>query len=559
MARSSYLPLIVASAAGAAFVMAVGAIWAQTPAGDATSQKTAPETLPIIQLEPNKSAGEDRSDGPRTPDDLRFIGVSSCAASGCHGGTKVDLSYAQTDSLWWRSAYVVWATADPHARAYQTLRGSAAASIVRKLDRLPADRPVAPYHDRRCVSCHATTYPQEDHDATVAANAQADPRAAARESARWSQATDGVSCESCHGGARKWLGEHFLLRTNPASPTSADDAQQEKHRLAELGMLDTDNLAVQAQTCVRCHVGERSGSDVRDMNHDMIAAGHPALNFEFAAYKARMPRHWSLPQEPVARADRERRSWAVGQLVSAAAALRLSAERAAANLDLQPGAAHAPWPEFSEFACFRCHHALRSGANAEPTAQQNSALARAKGSDAPLGRQLWGTWNSWHTTQSLGLKENPETAELRALLRQASNPFVAETELRELSRTMRTCATKIEAAAEALGNAPADVSREQLAQTLADVAQAAATGTLSWDEATQAYLGAVALYRAQRAVAGLPLDKADDEAGRILKQLFNALRFDQPGERRFNSPTTYDRELVQGLFEKLSASARKGA
>ena len=80
---------------------------------------------------------------------------------------------------------------------------------------------------------------------------------------------DGVNCESCHGPAQLWLAEHTQYGWNNRPPL-------EKERL---GMRPTRELPERAAVCVGCHVGPPG----RDMNHDLIAAGHPRLNFEFAA------------------------------------------------------------------------------------------------------------------------------------------------------------------------------------------------------------------------------------------------------------------------------------
>src|SRR5262249_25445497 len=89
------------------------------------------------------------------------------------------------------------------------------------------------------------------------------------------------------------------------------------------------------------------GIGVRDMNHDMIAAGHPRLNFEFAGYFAQLPPHWNEVVRPRDSAFFAR-AWAIGQLVSAEAALGL----------LQYRAQQPAWPELAEFACYACHHGL---------------------------------------------------------------------------------------------------------------------------------------------------------------------------------------------------------
>ena len=55
-----------------------------------------------------------------------------------------------------------------------------------------------------------------------------------------------------------------------------------------------DAPLVQAQVCVGCHVGApaKDGVPARDLNHDLMAAGHPRLIFELSSYQANMPPHW---------------------------------------------------------------------------------------------------------------------------------------------------------------------------------------------------------------------------------------------------------------------------
>ena len=60
------------------------------------------------------------------------------------------------------------------------------------------------------------------------------------------------------------------------------------------GFMDTKNLVSRIEQCAGCHIGQdaRGGLPLRDVNHDLIAAGHPRLNFEFAAYHENQPKHW---------------------------------------------------------------------------------------------------------------------------------------------------------------------------------------------------------------------------------------------------------------------------
>src|SRR3546814_3552105 len=56
------------------------------------------------------------------------------------------------------------------------------------------------------------------------------------------------------------------------------------------------------------------------MNHAIMAAGHPRLTFEFAAYLAAMPRHWLEKEKGPVMALRV---WAAGQVAAAIRALEL--------------------------------------------------------------------------------------------------------------------------------------------------------------------------------------------------------------------------------------------
>jgi hypothetical protein len=168
----------------------------------------------------------------------------------------------------------------------------------------------------------------------------------------------------------------------------------------ELGLQDTKSLANRAALCAGCHVGEHSddGLIVRDVNHDLIAAGHPRLNFEFSAFLDNMPDHWdekgenagSFPPNQRA-ANFSSQAWAIGRLTTTKAALALLVRRVA-EIDSLPnalvGAAavnpkRSPrWPEFSEFGCFSCHHDLRD--------QRWRRGPREAGKR--LGSIPWGTW-----------------------------------------------------------------------------------------------------------------------------------------------------------------------
>src|SRR6476660_5000791 len=100
--------------------------------------------------------------------------------------------------------------------------------------------------------------------------------------------SEGVGCEACHGNASSWYGPH----TGDTWSAANRPALYQTH-----GMHKLYDVGERALVCAGCHVGapadEKRGYPVpRDMNHDMIAAGHPRLNFDFADYQRRLPPHW---------------------------------------------------------------------------------------------------------------------------------------------------------------------------------------------------------------------------------------------------------------------------
>jgi hypothetical protein len=117
-----------------------------------------------------------------------------------------------------------------------------------------------------------------------------------------------------------------------------------------------------------------------DVNHDLIAAGHPRLNFEYSAYLEAYPKHWEEKKPSTAE------DWAIGQAVIARASFKLLADRAQSSVDQKenPPAAVAPWPELSELECFSCHHSLHR----DLWIPDRGVLAVKR------GRPPWATWTS---------------------------------------------------------------------------------------------------------------------------------------------------------------------
>jgi hypothetical protein len=257
--------------------------------------------------------------------EAQIVWETRCNSTTCHGGVAGDQA--------WRTSAHVWASQDPHASAGLVLLSPWSREIVAAL--LP--QPIALNLDEdasiqllrepllgvlreRCFSCHVTHTEQTDSpDRMVDAIAV------------------GVACQSCHGPASIWQKTH--VQTDWTAPRD--------------GMLDTKNWASRVQMCARCHVGSRSEEGpARDVNHDLIAAGHPALRFEPLAYSSNQPRHWAAPDEDASKL----RKFETGRWLALAAAADLAAERASAFLK-QTGVA---WPELADYDCFACHHDLQT-------------------------------------------------------------------------------------------------------------------------------------------------------------------------------------------------------
>lgn len=404
------------------------------------------------QAQPAKAAA--------TPASPALRGVPSCASTACHhrNGPRGSVG----------SEYTTWLAYDPHARAFHALSSERSRRIVYNLKETkptPADK------HPLCLSCHATA--TED--------------SADRKVLR----VDGVGCESCHGPAGNWLAEHTTPRWKQRS-------QAEKQAL---GFQPLKDLTVRAQACVGCHVG----SGDRDVNHDLIAAGHPRLNFEFGAYLANCPKHGRAPEDKAGRPDFEARAWAVGQTVAAEAALRLLQHRAAT--------AGKPWPEFAEYDCYACHHDL-----AGQTWRRNKQFHSGRPGALP--------WHRWYQPTDLlehaGLKLPTQTLQELQQLMQQSSPNRAAT-----ARRAQEAADQLAALLPQLNNVNFDRARlDGLLKILQGRAKEMSAPT--WDQAAQQYLALAALSQARQDLG----EPADEAFQRFLKEVFDRLTF-PPG---YDSP-----------------------
>lgn len=303
---------------------------------------------------------------PAAAEAVDWIGSLSCASGTCHGG-------AISRGPAWNYSYTKSRSEDPHSTSGALLYDNDSRDIVKAL------APDAKDYDvvlrKRCISCHLTATPED-----ITSTMPLDPE----------RVGEGVSCESCHGPAGAWRDKHLLQSwTGPGRFTSTT------------GMLDTESIVSRADGCVRCHVGSRTADGlVRDMNHDLIAAGHPALRFDLLTFNNNMPKHWDVSEEVERKFNESSiKIRNVGRSIGLAAAATLSSERANASVaPTTAGDAIVPWPELSDFDCFACHQSLSSRAYRLPKTVDGKPRL-----DVSNGLPLW---NSWFTALDAGTAEN---------------------------------------------------------------------------------------------------------------------------------------------------------
>jgi hypothetical protein len=243
----------------------------------------------------------------------KHTGVATCAASQCHGSA---IPRDATGVL--QNEYVTWTQADPHAAAYVTLGNEQSQRIAARLG--IADAREA----RECLDCHADNVPADRRGDKF-------------------QLSDGVGCESCHGGAENWLATHH----NAATETHASNVAA--------GMYPTNEAGARAKLCLSCHLGTEN----KFASHRMMAAGHPRLAFELDTFTEL----WrTLGRQPHYRNDAEYRerkpvpshsyTWAIGLISEARLRLELIESSHFDGIGM--------FPELGFYDCHACHRSMKT-------------------------------------------------------------------------------------------------------------------------------------------------------------------------------------------------------
>ncbi len=420
------------------------------------------------------------SPAPSSQSTPAALSSASCAAASCHGGGKPGQVGSEHSTF---CTDLTSVASDPHAKAFAILFNDDSSRISRLLGRM-----VPAHKDAQCLKCHAVE--------------GVEPRAAL---------VEGVGCAACHGPSEKWV----ALHTQPVWKSLGNREKAETY-----GFIPGKSLVARTLNCARCHVG----SDDREVNHDLIAAGHPRLAFEAARFHFNRSyrQHW-VEQTP--QPDFELRTWLIGQVVNVRAAVHLVRIRAA-----DP---ERPWPELAGNSCYACH---------KPTEPRTSNRPR---SEAP-----WETWSL--ATLKPTLEVMPRVfpgvtsprlgslAELRAEMarrnpNRASVSAKATATLAELDAWL----AEVQAAEDRIGPtraAPAGTADALLHALASDALDE--TGELrerDWDFLSTHYLGCAAAYHASGGSAVSPA------LTKPVYALDAALRFPPTRHgQRFDSPAGFD-------------------
>ncbi|AOW78263.1 hypothetical protein A3Q34_16285 [Colwellia sp. PAMC 20917] len=233
------------------------------------------------------------------------LGVASCAASMCHGSV---VPRQGSDVL--QNEYIIWSREDAHSQAYQTLLSAESKNIAAKLGLDNAAKAGI------CLDCHSDN---------VKAELQGEKF----------QISDGVGCESCHGGAQNYISSHTSSTVSRESTLSD-------------GLFPTDKPKQRARLCLSCHLGNKN----KQATHDIMGAGHPRLAFELDTFGILQPLHYVVDEDYRTQkwSGDSYVTWVYGQLEASKSTLRLIESKLINNNGL--------FPELSLFDCHSCHHPM---------------------------------------------------------------------------------------------------------------------------------------------------------------------------------------------------------
>ncbi|MEQ1439445.1 multiheme c-type cytochrome [Fontimonas sp. SYSU GA230001] len=238
-------------------------------------------------------------------DKWEHVGVATCAGSNCHGSQR-----PFEDSPVLQNEYFLWQRDDAHSNAYKLLQTADAKRIAANLGL--KDATSAP----ECLTCHTDYVPEKLRGRRYAMS-------------------EGVGCEACHGGAKAWLGPHV------SGNTHAQNIEQ--------GLYPLEDPVARGRLCLHCHMGTKD----KPIDHRIMGAGHPPLEFELDTFTNIQPAHFRVDKD-----YRQRKTYAPGAKVWAVGQL-LAAETFLSGLLGERFADRGMFPELVFFDCNACHHAMQ--------------------------------------------------------------------------------------------------------------------------------------------------------------------------------------------------------
>ena len=429
---------------------------------------------PDRPLHPSAAAPIAASPQPGT-DGSNYVGPGSCSAVACHGAIRpvAGARILQTE-------YSTWVSQDRHARATEVLGNM----VSQRMGRILGIG--NPLQAQKCLACHSLDVPASARGRNFA--------------------SEGVSCEACHGPATGWLGYHVT--------------REAKHEESvKRGMYDTKDLVRRTEKCLTCHLG----TSEKFVDHEMIAGGHPDLVFELEAFSAAMPRHWKETTDTDA--TRPVRTFAVGQLVHLRASLDRVARRVKGPI----------WPEYAELDCFACHHSLTRAEDSWRQAQGYENRARPGLPQLQVSRYL----TTRRVLQALDASSAQELDGVMAKLQIEASRLVAKPdEVVSLATQGRGIVDRgIERALS--GPVSADAAAAMLRGLFADAPQIAERGERAAEQAAMA---------AEVLAASLAKTRSQDPEA--VKPAFSEVF------KLFESPSAYEPARFVAAMKKLEGAIR---
>lgn len=391
------------------------------------------------------------------------LGVASCAGSTCHGAPE---PFQNSPVL--QNEYVTWQKYDSHSKAYDVLLEDRSKRIARNLG---LDEPA--HEAEECLVCHASNVPQELRGARF-------------------QISDGVGCESCHGGASRWLGLH----------ASGIATHQQN---IEAGLLATEDPVVRAEICLDCHFGSTE-DPLQFVTHEIMGAGHPRMSFELDTFTAVQPAHYAMDADYFERKDviDGVRTWAIGSALMIQRRMELLASPKTGTQGM--------FPELVFFDCHACHEPM---SEVDWTARPGTGLGPG--------------WPKFNDAHMLMLEAAMQMADA-ALAKQLSQ------DIRAVHRAMyagreavvgaaRKAAETAEAAVAAL--ATKELGAEDMRRALAVVAERGANGVyVDYETAEQATMALGAIMEAMKTAGHLD-EAAYDKLASQLELAYAAIKNDE--------------------------------